>query len=255
MRGRRSGSSRHDPDTGWGARAILRKWCRTRTPPASRWPQRLHRPRAVKIRAGFGHQDPPGRKGPAERRALQIPPAGWSGLLLQAHHLDAAVRAAVRLRLVEQLALAIALGLEPVRTTSAPASCRRRHASSIGWPSRIMPSWCMASVITAGLPALSMISSARFASPSQLKVSPTMKSTPASRAQPTCSSARRSRLGDSRRVPRPLGICVRSPALTLSARYATKASGVGPMVVADQACRIAIPWNGSSRAAAGSTTA
>jgi hypothetical protein len=55
-------------------------------------------------------------------------------------------------------------------TTSVPASCSRRHASSMEKPSRTMPSRCMASVMTAGLPALLMISSARIASPSQLKV-------------------------------------------------------------------------------------
>ena len=42
--------------------------------------------------------------------------------------------------------------------------------------------------MTAGRPAARMVSRASSASPAQLKVSAMMKSTPASAAQPTCSS-------------------------------------------------------------------
>ena len=73
-------------------------------------------------------------------------------------------------------------------TTSAPASCSARHVSAAERPSRIVPSRCMASVITAGIPACLMTSVASSASASQEKVSPTMKSTPACTAHCTCSS-------------------------------------------------------------------
>ena len=76
-------------------------------------------------------------------------------------------------------------------TTSAPAASSRRAASATLHPSRIRPSRGIASVITAGFPERRIASSARSASPPELYVSPTMKSTPASTAQPICSSKMR----------------------------------------------------------------
>ncbi len=72
-------------------------------------------------------------------------------------------------------------------TTAAPASSSRRHASSGVQPSRVSGARWTASVITAGSPVSAITSSAICASAPQENVSPMMKSTPASTAQPTCS--------------------------------------------------------------------
>ena len=73
-------------------------------------------------------------------------------------------------------------------TTAAPASSMRLQASSGVQPSRVSGERWMASVITAGRPVSLMTSSASSASSAQENVSPMMRSTPASTAQPTCSS-------------------------------------------------------------------
>ena len=73
-------------------------------------------------------------------------------------------------------------------TTAAPASSRRRHASSGVQPSRVSGARWTASVMTAGSPVSRITSSAISASSPQENVSPMTKSTPASTAQPTCSS-------------------------------------------------------------------
>src|SRR5207244_538750 len=73
-------------------------------------------------------------------------------------------------------------------TTSAPPSSRRRNASPSDQPSRVTGCWCIPSVMTAGKPASLIARSAARASSACENVSPMTKSTPASTAQPTCSS-------------------------------------------------------------------
>jgi hypothetical protein len=73
-------------------------------------------------------------------------------------------------------------------TTCAPASASRWHASATVQSSRVTSALCIASVITAVFCARRITSSAMSASCAHENVSPTTKSTPASTAQPTCSS-------------------------------------------------------------------
>ena len=73
-------------------------------------------------------------------------------------------------------------------TTSAPACSMRLQASATVHSSRVTSAWCIASVITATLPAFLTTSVAMSASCAYENVSPITKSTPASTAHCTCSS-------------------------------------------------------------------
>ena len=78
--------------------------------------------------------------------------------------------------------------MQLIPTTSAPAASIRFAASPGVQPSRVVGAWWRQSVTTAGSPVRLIASVASTASSPQLNVSPMMKSTPPSTAQPTCSS-------------------------------------------------------------------